>query len=214
MPCSVEGCDRVGRVKRGMRYRCYQRYLPSLPKLTNVTATGKICRGCELDKPLSEYTKTNRNSSGYHARCRTCTSAQQKQWREANPGKNAEYGRRWAERNPDYKKDEKFSSLEYRQQNYLKNGRNRALKLKYGITVDEFNVMLASQGGRCAICGRPDSGKLDSGMNVDHSHESGKVRGILCHYCNVGLGNFQDNPEILLSAADYLLRHVDVLLIA
>jgi hypothetical protein len=196
-----------------MCYPCYQLWLkknPS-PRLVDPTATSKICAKCKQDKPLSEYTKTKCNKSGLVARCCNCVNAAQKVWRDTHPEKGREYNRRWTERNPNFKKKEKFFTYEYQREAYLRLGRSRVLMQKYGITADEFDSMLAAQGGGCAICARKDSGAPDRVMSVDHCHESGKIRGILCHYCNVGLGNFQDDPDRIMTAVAYLLAQVNML---
>ena len=80
--------------------------------------------------------------------------------------------------------------------------RERKLQQNYGISAAEFDALLAAQGGRCAICGTdPAGGKV---WHVDHDHESGAVRGILCLGCNVGVGHFKDDPTLLRAAAHYL----------
>jgi len=76
--------------------------------------------------------------------------------------------------------------------------RHSHLKHRYGIGADEFDEVVRQQGGVCAICGRPDP------EHVDHDHETGDVRGILCFNCNGGLGQFRDSIESLLAAAMYL----------
>ena len=76
--------------------------------------------------------------------------------------------------------------------------RHYHLKRRYGIGADDFDRMVAEQGGLCAICGRPDP------EHVDHDHVSGDVRGILCFNCNGGLGQFKDDIDALLAAATYL----------
>lgn len=63
--------------------------------------------------------------------------------------------------------------------------------------------MAEAQGGKCAICKSAGSGKL----HVDHCHESGKVRQLLCNTCNGGLGLFKDNPELMRVAAQYVEKH-------
>lgn len=78
--------------------------------------------------------------------------------------------------------------------------RNFHLKRRYALTSDDVAAMVEAQGGKCAICGVKDA------EHVDHDHETGDVRGILCFTCNVGLGNFSDDPERLLLAHRYLTR--------
>jgi hypothetical protein len=77
-------------------------------------------------------------------------------------------------------------------------------RAKYRLEPDEFDRLLESQGGRCAIC-RALGGKR--AFHVDHDHRSGRVRGILCHHCNLLLGNAKDDMETLKAAASYLARH-------
>jgi Autographiviridae endonuclease VII len=72
----------------------------------------------------------------------------------------------------------------------------------YGISIEEFEARLASQDGRCAIC-RTDTWN-GKGPHIDHSHETGALRGILCHKCNLGLGKFNDDPDLLRAAIRYL----------
>lgn len=73
---------------------------------------------------------------------------------------------------------------------------------QYGLTPTDFDAMLETQGGRCAICRGDDH----NGRNwcVDHDHATGAVRGLLCTDCNIGLGKFKDDPAILRAAIEYL----------
>lgn len=77
------------------------------------------------------------------------------------------------------------------------------LRRKYGITVEQYHAMAEAQGQVCAICG----GSVERRFHVDHCHASGVVRGLLCQFCNTGLGMFRDEPDRLRSAAEYLERH-------
>lgn len=72
----------------------------------------------------------------------------------------------------------------------------------YGLTLEAFDVLFAVQDGRCAIC----RGLLfrDRKTHVDHDHATERVRGLLCHGCNIGLGSFCDSPDTLVAAAKYL----------
>ena len=75
---------------------------------------------------------------------------------------------------------------------------------KYGITLEQYNAMLAAQGGVCALCKMPGRfGKYDK-LDVDHCHETGRVRGLLCITCNHALGILGDNVEALEKAIKYL----------
>lgn len=82
--------------------------------------------------------------------------------------------------------------------------RDENLRYTHGITVDDYNRMLSSQGGVCAICKSNQWGGRWNTPCVDHNHKSGKVRGLLCLMCNRGIGNFKDNPKILETAIRYL----------
>lgn len=95
-------------------------------------------------------------------------------------------------------------------------GRNRdtyrryRLKVNFGISLEEYTAMLERQNGLCAICGEPEKGAMRGRpieLAVDHDHETGAVRQLLCGNCNKGLGNFQDSPELLTLAALYLSTH-------
>lgn len=83
--------------------------------------------------------------------------------------------------------------------------RKNNLKQMFGMSIEEYDEKLNKQDGVCKICGLECvSGKR---LAVDHDHETGKIRDLLCSNCNGGLGKFQDNPELLIKAADYLRKH-------
>jgi hypothetical protein len=92
--------------------------------------------------------------------------------------------------------------------------REISLRYKYGISVEQYLVMFNSQGSVCAICKKSETA-LDSytgevkNLAVDHNHETGKVRGLLCSACNRGLGYFKENIEALYSGIEYLLHYRD-----
>lgn len=85
--------------------------------------------------------------------------------------------------------------------------KRKAQRLKqYGIEPSDFLDMLAMQNGRCAICGHEDLTNRSFFPVVDHCHETGRVRGLLCMNCNQGLGKFKDSPDRLFSAIAYLTK--------
>lgn len=73
---------------------------------------------------------------------------------------------------------------------------------KYDMSTEEFENRMLAQGGRCAICSKVIGGKT---AHRDHCHVNGQWRGLLCSNCNLGLGNFQDDPALLMKAAEYVL---------
>lgn len=85
-------------------------------------------------------------------------------------------------------------------------------KNKFGITTDEYDAMFKAQDGKCAICAQSSkqvhrkTGKVRD-LAVDHCHDTGKVRALLCTDCNMALGLFKDDPDLLSAAADYLRAH-------
>jgi hypothetical protein len=83
---------------------------------------------------------------------------------------------------------------------------NRAATVsQYGLTEQQFEDMAAAQEYKCQICFRSDSQERYNKLTIDHCHETGKVRGLLCLRCNTALGKFGDDPRRLLRAAQYLL---------
>lgn len=73
------------------------------------------------------------------------------------------------------------------------------LKHEYDLTVEQYQTMVSEQGGCCAICLRPERR-----LHVDHEHSTGRVRGLLCKKCNMGIGLLGDSPAVLTAAAVYL----------
>lgn len=123
-------------------------------------------------------------------------------YRAKNRDRLVTYKRKW---NQDHKEHRKA----LRKRDIAKNARrflNNDLKCKFGITLNQYESMLALQNHRCAICGVPQS-ELKRRMSVDHNHETGKVRSLLCNHCNTGLGYFRDSEQILTKAIKYLYEH-------
>jgi hypothetical protein len=126
--------------------------------------------------PIDHFPKNKHRKTGRYPYCRYCNREQVAKWRSENPDK----ARR----------------------------AHRVAKLrKYGLTPEDYEVMLQSQDGRCAICGTDEPGHVENRLfDVDHDHVTGKVRGLLCQHCNMGMGQFGDDSDRLRKAADYLER--------
>ena len=114
-------------------------------------------------------------------------------WKKSTSNKDkAVYQREWRKRNP-------------------RSSKNLDLKKHYGITIEDYERMLKEQGGVCKICKEVCKATTKAGlpqnMPVDHCHETGKVRAILCSQCNKGLGSFRDDPNLMMAAAAYIEAH-------
>lgn len=81
--------------------------------------------------------------------------------------------------------------------------RQRSRVKVYDLTVEEYNSLLETQDHACAICRSIEPGGKGR-WHIDHNHKTGKVRGLLCAMCNVGLGNFYDDVALLRGAITYL----------
>lgn len=81
--------------------------------------------------------------------------------------------------------------------------RARRLRQQYDLTPEQYDALLQAQGGGCAVCHQPPVGTR---LNVDHSHTTGQVRGLLCRRCNLGIGMFDDDKQRLAASILYLSR--------
>lgn len=151
----------------------------------------KTCTKCGEARPSERFSKDKSTKDGLRNRCRACMSGVWKAAYAADPERWKKRSRDWSKDNPEKKKQVQ---------------RNADFKTNYGITTVDFEAQRTRQGGKCAVCADLlTRGKM--GAHVDHDHKTGKVREILCRWCNLGLGNFKDSPERLLAAVAYLKKH-------
>lgn len=154
-------------------------------------ADSKCCLVCGKEKYFKEYPRY-KNKKGIHKLlnvCKSCRAIQKKEYNNKNIDKIRNYHKKFALQNKDIVK-------------------NRELKNKYKITLEQYNNMLIKQKGVCAICKTNLNKKA---LSVDHCHSTGKVRGLLCHNCNMGLGTFKDNMFILQEALNYLQINQEII---
>lgn len=156
------------------------------------------CRICGEDKDINEFRKAERGKPG--TLCKPCAAERLRNWRRGNPEWRArEAARRKAdtayqERRKNYNRD-RYYGIEERT-------RDLYLRRQFGITLGQYRDLEAQQGGGCAICGE----KCKSGRDlaVDHDHATGAIRGLLCMNCNRAIGWFQEDPELMEKAAQYV----------
>lgn len=148
----------------------------------------KKCSKCQTEKSLESFCKHKNKKDGLNNNCRECV----KQY----TAENKETVRK-------YKSDYYYAN----RTTIGKKDRRNHLKRKYGVTLEWYDEQLALQDGGCKICGTKDPGKGLKHFHVDHSHETGKVRGLLCHACNVGIGLFKEDVKLIEKAIEYVNRH-------
>jgi hypothetical protein len=145
------------------------------------------CNGCNQDKPVSEFYANPARRSGYEHFCKLCWNARTTAYKKANRQRmNA-------------------ARRESRKRQTLRGSKwalEDMLRARYGITVADLDALTAKQEGLCALCGEPP--KFGKRLHIDHSHETGRVRGLLCLQCNAGLGQLRDDPALLRRAIAYL----------
>jgi hypothetical protein len=122
-----------------------------------------------------------------------------------NRAKRRAYHQEYSKR-PEVAKRLKEYAREYRSRagSYQK-VMDRHFRRKFGITFEIYNSMLSSQGGVCMICHKSNE-KYKRALCVDHDHETGDVRALLCNDCNLGIGYFKDDPALMRIAMEYLER--------
>ncbi len=162
----------------------------------------KVCRACGQEKPDTEFYKAKRNKDGLGSYCKPCHNAKTMAWAKAHPERVYATGRRYIEAHREQRQaQQRVNARRYYEKHGPRKIKDMSLRKLYGMTVEEYDALFKKQGGRCAICGNIPNGKA---LAVDHDHNTGRVRGLLCDDCNLGLGKFQDSPAILAKAALYL----------
>ena len=137
----------------------------------------KNCRLCKKEKSIDRFSWRN-DSKKYRTECKDCLNIAKRS--------QPRYGE-WHKENPERVRElNKISSLR-----------------KYGLTIEDFNKLLLNQDKRCKICKTKNLNNHGQ-LCVDHCHETGKVRGLLCDICNRGLGYFKDDVKLIESAFNYL----------
>ncbi len=138
-------------------------------------AMQKLCPSCKTTKPETDFARRRSGRIGHLASyCKTCSADHNRKRRKLDP--------------------DRARKIE------------RASKLKgaFGISILEYESILSSQNGVCAICKSASPDRFHKNLSVDHCHKTGVVRGLLCTNCNTGLGRFKDDTKLLEAAITYL----------
>lgn len=147
----------------------------------------KICSSCHVNKALSAFNKKSVAPDGLSYNCKECNKLTSKEWKQDNKDRVLS----WKQRNPERVKESSVRGQ---------------LKHKFGISLEQYNDLLASQDYKCWICGKHQDDEKKR-LAVDHRHggpNKGEITGIICHFCNYYLIGRHTNPELFERAAAYL----------
>lgn len=146
----------------------------------SVDLRSQRCSRCGEVKHLTEFHRNRRRHNGRDTYCKPCRAEYRREWYLRNRQQAIDDAARWKRENPDKRREYDRRS-------------------RYGLEPEDFAALVAEQDGRCAICG-----VVEDPLKVDHCHNGGHVRGLLCDRCNRGIGYFDDDPAVLRAAAEYV----------
>ena len=161
----------------------------------------KVCPSCSTEKPASEFRSDKTKADHLSSSCAECISSRSRSYYERNKDRIRANVKAYQKANP----ETQARSVAKRRAN----GKRRLadVRQRYGVSEEQYAEMLERAGGVCEICGRDPVEVSKRGACIDHCHETGKVRGILCGPCNTGIGNLRDDPAVLRKALEYLETH-------
>ena len=157
----------------------------------------KRCKKCGQVKSLDDFHRAIGMKDGHRSECKECHRVRMRAWYQTNREHAIAEVKRWQQENKEHLHAYR---REYRQRRRVEE-RDAYLKRTFGISQSDYDALLGSQSGGCAICGKPP-GKIS--LHVDHDHETGAIRGLLCVGCNNALGQLHDQPRLLLRAIAYV----------
>lgn len=159
----------------------------------------RVCRKCHFEKPIADFTVMDRRTGRRKLACKSCEQIRIKAYYDANP---------------EYRERMKARSLAWAKANPERNARHTRtglLRRQYGLSREQFADLVKSQDNKCALCKTKDHGRKTIAVGhwmVDHNHETGEVRGLLCNACNTAIGHYEklmrEVGEVVVH--DYLTR--------
>ncbi len=170
-----------------------------------------LCNKCEKEQPETEFYLKWKDKDIRHKICRTC----KKEWAQTPHGRSKRHkynaSKKGKKSVAKYRKETSQKRKDWYRK-YADSGRQRDIKLRscYDITLDDYKKMFSQQKGVCAICGEPETakwaGKIKP-LSVDHNHDTGDVRALLCFKCNMGISQFRENITYMANAIAYIEKY-------
>jgi len=165
------------------------------PRYTKASTCVQCQRVLNIKREDLDLSRVNKKAERHHAR-RTAYEAGQTTYTPAEPCKHG-HMLRWVSTNNCVQCD-----TDARQRHKI-SGKLSRIKKEYGLNKDQYFALVAKHNGRCAVCmEQPES---NFSLHIDHCHDTGSVRGLLCQQCNQGIGLFKENPSLMQAAINYLL---------
>ena len=188
----------------------------------------EIVKTCSKHGELTieiEYFKKS-NGKYYCRHCLRETEARRpkRKYEGAFAEYHREHARQWRQKNSDYVNEkiredrlinpEKYREWEREQRNKdVEKSRYRDVLKKHKISADDYNELVLSQNNLCKICGKEETKKSRTKgeicrLALDHNHDTGKIRGLLCHHCNAAIGHLKEDIQLFHNAIEYLKEHL------
>ena len=167
----------------------------------------KFCYKCLQYLPLKLFSPSKRGAHGLQSRCKICRNKTSVIYNSLNKDK---IKKKYNE-NIEFIRKRDVGRNNTITKNGLTSARERTIKTRYKITAEEYLQMIEDQDNKCAICRKEETAKSRYGgiraLNIDHHHESGRVRGLLCTRCNQAIGLLKDDIELFKNTVDYLTNN-------
>lgn len=154
-----------------------------MPKshLTPANPHNKVCRRCLEEMTADKFGRNRWRKDGLNHYCKRCNVLNTRESEKRHPHLKARFIKSW-------------------HKNSIKREKKRSIKQRF-LRESRFRPMFNQQDGRCAICG-----SQGVKLCIDHCHKTGKIRGLLCNYCNTAIGSLFDDPEIMKKAIEYVTQ--------
>lgn len=168
------------------------------------------CTFCHKLKDENEFTKDKQKRNGLRSNCNECKNKQTREYKRDKRTNDREWVKKQNKNLRDFFKKNPDKAKQYYKTKTKEQHLKYMLKRNYNITIEFYNELNEKQGGVCAICKTAcvymdkDGNQFTRRLAVDHCHETGNIRGLLCSSCNGGLGLFKDDIKLLKNTIKYL----------
>lgn len=160
----------------------------------------KLCVSCNEEKLLTDFHKCSKHKDGKMNICKICNNRKTSAWGKENREKRNKAVREWRKRNPEENK-KNFKKYYYENHDLIK--MRQVVRLYKDLTIEDYKNMFIIQNNKCAICNE------EAKLHVDHNHNTGKVRELLCGNCNKAIGLLKEDINIIENVKKYLEKHND-----